>query len=309
MYKPEPPNDVQSLIPPNTDYRYFEGWRENRFRTVVELAPVDAWWLADAALLAYADQAFVAKAFEEAGLTQNGYRTVALSQSSTHCLLAYGPELVFVAFRGTELRNLCASLNNWHTNLRFSLVPDGRGGRIHEGFQEALDQVWDPLCKEIGDVLAQGPARRVWLTGHSLGAALATLAADRALLQRAFPVGGLYTFGSPRVGNAAFARRVNRSLLGPCIFRFVNYDDIVPRVPPPLGYRHVGRLCYFNKSGRLQRKKPGPWWQLLHGARDQLRSPLPSARSLALPEWLVDHAPIKYAVRTWNHYEASSGKP
>src|SRR5262249_54451343 len=88
-------------------------------------------------------------------------------------------------------------------------------------------------------------AKPVWLTGHSLGAALATLAAAR--WAAGHRVQGLYTFGSPRVGNAAFAATVP----GPC-YRFVNNNDVVTRLPPPglfAGYRHVGVLKYIRTDG------------------------------------------------------------
>jgi len=306
MRKQEP-SDIQSLIPPNRDYRYFEGWRENRFQAVTELASVNAWWLSEAALLAYADERFIEMTFESTGLAQAGYQTDFVSgPASTHCFLAHGPDFVLVAFRGTEIMDFVASLKNWLTNLRVSLIPDGRGGRVHEGFQLALDGVWDPLRKRIVRVLAQGnPGRRVWLTGHSLGAALATLATSRAMAEGAFPVGGLYTFGSPRVGDAAFARRLHNSAPAVRTFRFVNYADIVTRIPPPLRYRHVGRLCYFTKLGRLQPRQPGWLWQLVRVVRDEVGDLLgPAPLSLKVPKILEDHAPIKYAIRTWNHHDA-----
>ena len=121
---------------------------------------------------------------------------------------------------------------------------------VHRGFQSALDLVWPTLRAEILD--AECP---VWLTGHSLGGAQAVLAAYRlAHCEEAGrpTIGGVYTFGQPRVGNAALARSCSLEL-SQRIFRYVNSSDIVPLVPPskPIDYEHFGNVGFFDASGRL----------------------------------------------------------
>jgi hypothetical protein len=305
MQKPLPPNDIRELTPPNLEYHYFEDWTEHRFQPVDQLTAVNTWWLAEASLLAYADESFIARMFDAAGLTQAGFRTAFVNRSSTQCFIAHGPAFVLVAFRGTEVKDFWAGLRDWMTNLQAALVPDGFGGRVHAGFQRGLQEVWSELCALLGPVLAQNPASSgVWLTGHSLGAALATLAADRALQQRAFPVRGLYTFGSPRVGDAAFARRVDTGALKSRAFRFVNHLDIVPSVPPPWGYRHTGRLCYFDETKQQLPDPRSGLWRAGRALRDLvLRPELPIDLALPLPIQVADHAPVYYAVHTWNQYE------
>ncbi len=126
---------------------------------------------------------------------------------------------------------------------------------------EFLDQNWGSWQKPI------------WLTGHSLGGALATIAAYR-LLKMGMNVHGLYTFGSPRVGNYGFVHdfRVlafQRGLKGQGnegnLQRFMNHNDIVARVPPALGFtslfnsssmngmldkwKHVSRTRYLTGDG------------------------------------------------------------
>jgi hypothetical protein len=107
--------------------------------------------------------------------------------------------------------------------------------RVHLGFQRALDQVWPLVETLLNDYRAAHPQAEIVFTGHSLGAALATLAVAR------FRGGGgtLYTIGSPRVGNAQFGDMVRRQTGGK-IFRFVNHQDLVTHVPidAPF-YRHV----------------------------------------------------------------------
>ena len=164
-----------------------------------------------------------------------------------------------VAFRGTE------SLRDWMTDAKARLVPagrrggrNGRGARVHRGFVGALDYVWDDVAACIKDFRgddgngAGDRGRPVWLTGHSLGGALAILAAQRLAVAR-IPVKGLYTFGAPRAGNSAFAEALDRRLKRRA-FRVVNNEDIVTRLPPRLlGYRHAGTVIYFDDKGAMHR--------------------------------------------------------
>jgi hypothetical protein len=128
-----------------------------------------------------------------------------------------------------------------------------------------------------------------------LGAALATLAADRLAAENV-PVAGVYTFGSPRVGDGAFARTFTDRLGDRC-FRFVNAADVVTRVPPPgliLDYTHVGTPHHFGADGRvtveapeaLPAPAPGPnagigeWvGHLFGGAARQIRAAVESVRT------------------------------
>jgi hypothetical protein len=90
---------------------------------------------------------------------------------------------------------------------------------------EFLDQNWVSWQKPL------------FITGHSLGGGLATIAAYR-LMKMGLNVTGLYTFGSPRVGNGAFVRsflKLAHRRTDGGIYRFVNHNDAVARVPPPLG--------------------------------------------------------------------------
>ena len=119
-------------------------------------------------------------------------------------------------------------------------------GRCIAGLPGDFDQVRAGLVAAIRDV---DPARKtLYLTGHSLGGALATIAACELLAE--FPITGIYTFGQPRVGDAVTAAFI-RYHYPTGYHRFVFDDDIVPRVPP--GYTHVGRLYHFDANGFVQR--------------------------------------------------------
>jgi hypothetical protein len=89
------------------------------------------------------------------------------------------------------------------------------------------------------------------ITGHSLGAALATLYTLENALTDKIPNPGLCTFASPFVGDAAFAAAFNG--LGLTSWRIVNAPDIVPNLPPEiLGFTHVNTLQLYNSSGKVQ---------------------------------------------------------
>lgn len=146
------------------------------------------------------------------------------------------PQVALVSFRGTESRGDC---------LRNLNVP-GRTrpyGVVHRGFLAAFQAI--ESC--IREVLASISDRKLILTGHSLGGALATVAA--AELQRDLPASLIATYGQPAVGRGTFHSFIQQHYSRK-FFRFVNDDDIVPQVPP--GFEHTGRLLHFDSRGNLQ---------------------------------------------------------
>src|SRR5258708_4320788 len=115
--------------------------------------------------------------------------------------------------------------------------------------------MWGRFAGAIEEERVGPPDGQLIFTGHSLGGALAVLAAARAAAARR-AISAVYTFGMPRTGNAAFADDYNRRL-GDRTYRLVYGSDIVPTVPPSadpkLPYRHVGRYLR-SVSGRFEDK-------------------------------------------------------
>lgn len=154
----------------------------------------------------------------------------------TQCFLAESSAFVLLSFRGTEnLGDWLANLNVWSTARGY--------GKVHRGFLRAFQVVGSELESLLNDL----NGRPLLLTGHSLGGALATIAA--AEWQGKIPISGVYTFGQPGVGKGGFPSFINDNYDGK-FYRFVNDDDIVPRVPPT--YRHVGKLFHFDSRGNLK---------------------------------------------------------
>jgi triacylglycerol lipase len=161
-------------------------------------------------------------------------------------------ELIFI-FRGTEI----SDFSDIKADLKFRLVPvesNAEAGKVHRGFKKSLDMIWDVISEDM-ERLSEG--RTVIFTGHSLGAAVATLAFSRHddyLAQ-------LYSFGSPRVGNSDYAAVLNFKHRER-IFRFRNHNDIVCRHPMSIWtYRHAGMFFYFDGDGTCV-SNPSFWHRL-----------------------------------------------
>ena len=181
-----------------------------------------------------------------------------------------GADIVAVAFRGTK------SIANWRTNFRVEVVqpPNTDANlRVHKGFLQAFDDLSDGqqgLGKAVENIkAATDEGIPIYLTGHSLGGALAQIATAAFGSDR---IAACYTFGSPRVGNAYFDLWVK-----PPSYRIENYADIVPQIPVfaprlpfPVFYRHSGDPRYLPDQLQHSPYRYEPdflirTWQMLKG--------------------------------------------
>lgn len=176
---------------------------------------------------------------ENVTLSSWGFQTYReLDVGDTQGFIAATNDVLLIAFRGSE------SLGDWIGNL--DVLPVDRGyANVHGGFASAFDVVRAPIIAALGAIGTGG--KHIWLTGHSLGGALATVAA--AELRGRIPGATVHTFGQPRVGDDRL-QNLFRNDYPDRFFRFVNDDDVVARVPP--GYSHVGRLIHFDGDGRVR---------------------------------------------------------
>jgi hypothetical protein len=198
--------------------------------------PGNAQYLALASELAYMPEAEGAEAFR----SQLGLEARLFSVGNTQAYLGANDNHIVVAFRGTESPTSIDGLKDWLLSdaLNLLILPEGDlgtdyvaagvGARFHQGFMKALSDIWDPLYQAV-DAERKTSDRPLWLTGHSLGGALAVLAGWR--FKRKFvPVHQIYTFGGPMVGNDIAAKAIDRELSGK-IFRYVNLPDPIPMLP------------------------------------------------------------------------------
>jgi len=167
--------------------------------------------------------------------------------TGTQAYLFETADAAVVAFRGTETDQRKDLL----TDAKIGLVKGHlHTGKVHRGFHRALDSIWAKVEPALNSASSQN--KHCYFTGHSLGGALAVLAAARF-----DKTSGVYTFGQPRVGDEVFCTAYD-SANGPGkrTYRFVNQNDIIPRVPPRLaGFEHVGTQVYFDEAGNHVTKK------------------------------------------------------
>ena len=249
--------------------------------------------LAQASQLAYQDSGAIRAGIAAiTGGTLRDFKFLNSTETDTQAFMAAFDDAVLLCFRGTQNR-----LADWLSDTNVVLVPFRRIGLVHKGFRDALDSVYPDIEATLKQWSGQG--RTLWITGHSLGGALALMAAaylrfpadPTKTVPR--PIAGLYTYGQPRVGTPDFCD-VSQANFGSSYFRFVNKDDIVTRVPPrELAYWHGGHDRYINHQGVIQ--EDPVWWQIV---LDRVKAGIGALRQLQVTrpvtDLIADHAIADY---------------
>ena len=183
-----------------------------------------------------------------------------------------------ICFRGTEpseFSDITADLNAFPDRAQV-------GGWVHNGFQNELEKVWPQVNELVKD---KGKKKKLYICGHSLGGAMATVCASRLK-----PL-ALFTYGSPRVGTRKFVRNITCEH-----HRHVNNNDIVTKVPfAIMGYKHHGSLCYINFYGNI--RKMTKWQRFKDGWRGRVaawkkKQPFDGARDHGMQNY------VKYLEKT-----------
>lgn len=198
------------------------------------------------------------------------------NKDSTQAMVVEHNDYIAVVFRGSN------QMANWMENMNLFFT-EAFFGEFHTGFYQAAASLWRVL-EEAVDQLRLHKRRPVFLTGHSLGGALATVLAAK-WLHEGRPFVNVYTFGQPRVVSQATARVF-------CVeckerfFRFHNNNDAVTRIPLRLmGYRHVGTYLYISEEGTIHRDV-GFWFRFM----DRLDGAWEAIKALEFADSVRDHA-------------------
>ena len=201
-------------------------------------------------------------------------------EGGTQAILAVDKERAVLAFRGTEGDDP----TDIFVDALFVPEPWMSGGKVHMGFAKALEHVWpviEPHLESLNDDSV------LLFTGHSLGAALATLAASR------HKPNGLFTYGSPRVGDEKFGETLDELE----IHRYVDCCDLVCQIPPEPPYRHVGKQHYIDRLGKVL---VNPKITVVVADQNRARAEYLFKHALRFKNLpvrdLADHAPINYVV-------------
>lgn len=167
------------------------------------------------------------------------------SQSAAQAFVVEIDDTVFVVWRGTEFFDF----RDLAHDLDIRQIHDNRWpGKVHSGFRRYFDKLSMPIYP------LEGVTRHI-VTGHSLGAAAATLHYQTAWLFDA-----CYLFGSPRVGNAEFAKRYSRQ-----VHRFSILGDPVTSIPTIFRWRHIGDVQLLTGQGIVSMKR---WRRVLVSAKN-----------------------------------------
>jgi len=183
-------------------------------------------------------------------LASGGFRDIKTfnsDETDTQAFLARNDDYAVLAFRGTQEKKDIA------TDAKALKVKVVEGG-IHEGFVGAYTSIMKEIKAEIAELPRFLP---LYITGHSLGAALATVATqylEKEVIEESKAplrdqIAACYTFGSPRVGDELFGERLKSP-----VYRVVNTRDIVTVIPLiAMGYKHVGDIRFLDiKEGEIQ---------------------------------------------------------
>lgn len=149
-------------------------------------------------------------------------------------------KLIVVSFRGST------TIDAWITNFEFDVVNTDicSGCTAHRGFYQSWLDARDLVIPAVKQAAATYPSYKINVVGHSLGAAVASLAA--ASLRNTGLTVALYNFGSPRIGGSKISSYISNQNGGN--FRFTHTNDPVPKVPLlAMGYVHISPEYYINK--------------------------------------------------------------
>lgn len=216
-----------------------------------------------------------------------GFKSVhGVSKNSAQAALVEHESFLAMVFRGTD------ELADWIDNLN-AFPEQALFGAFHRGFLHSVQDIWDVLFTRYTE-LNQCKPRALFLTGHSLGGAMSTVASS-ILIQQDEPFTAAYTFGQPRAVTRETARVYNVEACSKT-FRFQNNNDIVTRAPARLmGYSHVGTFLYITQQRQI-RQDPGRWLEFL----DNVSGAMEGLKEKGI-DGVEDHGMNHYldAVRAW----------
>ncbi|WP_407549209.1 lipase family protein [Streptomyces sp. Pv4-95] len=211
--------------------------------------------MARAAELAYKDEHTIEARAEEWGFGRVRHHHTRFRPpfplEDTQAYTIGGDNMIITAFRGTEP----TQMRDWLSDAATPPWPGPSGkGFVHYGFGEALESIWPQVRAAVEEL--RDNQQTLWFTGHSLGGALAMLAAARLHFEEPrLTADGVYTFGQPRTCDRALAKEFNTAFTDR-MYRFVNNNDIVAQLPPEPTFHHVAALRYIDSKGRVHDAMP-----------------------------------------------------
>jgi len=165
-----------------------------------------------------------------------------IDRFGTQAIVIHGPVLI-IAFRGTEP----GDIKDWVADLNVKKVQFEDNAYMHEGFFLSYALIRSRVLTKC----QESEGKLIFLTGHSLGGALANVAMWDLESRQGIRVKRTYTFGAPRVFGWKASREARNKFNGRQ-FRVINRNDIVPRVPSLLRFQHTGAVAYIDRHNKVQ---------------------------------------------------------
>ncbi len=228
--------------------------------SVDEMSWIDTYLLALAVNSSYrgqvrdfAGESFAEKfahVYEPLGLRVIAFLDSGDETTGTQALVLRSEAIILVVFCGSEGHETSAAVRDWLTDAKVWPI-EIEGTRIHRGFYYALESVWEDLVAAVAQPLSEG--LELWFTGHSLGGALANLAAYR-FHRQGNPVGGVYTFAAPKLGDHEFAAAFS-GCLGERSQQWSTTLDPITRMPEitkRAAYEKLGVTNMVDASGNVE---------------------------------------------------------
>ena len=281
------PQTINELvIAPPKIYTYFQDFNDNFFQAnVTDYSAINAWWMSEFSTLIYESKD---KVEEEISKITN-FEPIWLNgdDTNTQGLVVEFDEFIVIAFRGTELFRVSEisdfeKVNNFVQDFITDISGldgnDLRGVSVHGGINDALNSVWEELSN-----LLEEASKPIWFTGHSLGGALALLAAFKWEVNPE-RIGGVYTIGCPAIGGSDFKEKYDAELYEKT-FHHIYGEDIVTNIgqfirnlPGIINFEQVGQKFYLPRTDV----------NLVENIIYRLLMPF------------IDHGPIFYMNYLWN---------
>lgn len=203
-----------------------------------ELAWSSALTLAKISNLAYEDGKKLTEPVKSLGATQ----VRQITKGRSYGVVASNDQAVVVGFRGTS------KAVDWLTNGKI-IGRRVNNGEMHAGFYEAVAAIYKQVFNE--SMRQGGDKKPLWVTGHSLGGAMAAVFAYRILIEKGLNPSGVVTFGQPLLFSEKLAQ-VMLDHFDTRYVRFVNAWDPITRLLP--NYEHAGERIHLTNNGFTVRK-------------------------------------------------------
>jgi len=295
----------QALSKPGETTEYFNLQKAAPLQTgSADFNITNAWWLAEISRLIYQPDFHLNQNNKLGRFEYKFIGNINNEETSTHISLlnvkginsdGFPQPCLVVAFRGSD------DIIDWNNNIKSMQTSfDVAGkpmGKVHAGFNISYESIKEELFFYLDDL-----SLPIFVTGHSLGAALATLLTAEIMHRPRFD--SCYAFGSPRVGDEDFVAALNNKP----IYRVINNCDVITTIPisiPNINYKHCASSQLLSNAGILIEglcEKD----ILSYQTKQMLSMPDTPIQELFskhvmnlsenLPPVLADHAPINYVL-------------